>query len=132
MSVATASRPESTAAVGSTSWILQKVQRVALHVAVIALTVAWVVPTLGLLVSSFRPASDIITTGWWTALSPPFSFTLKNYSDMLDQSNLGSAIFNSFMVSIPSRSLMVMHPWWAPATPHTVGLAPLLSWVWRP
>ena len=60
MSVATASRPESTAAVGSTSWILQKVQRVALHVAVIALTVAWVVPTLGLLVSSFRPASDII------------------------------------------------------------------------
>jgi len=107
MSVATASRPESTAAVGSTSWILQKVQRVALHVAVIALTVAWVVPTLGLLVSSFRPASDIITTGWWTALSPPFSFTLKNYSDMLDQSNLGSAIFNSFMVSIPSTVIPV-------------------------
>jgi alpha-glucoside transport system permease protein len=26
----------------------------------------WLVPTLGLLVSSFRPASDILKTGWWT------------------------------------------------------------------
>ena len=107
MSVAAATRRESTAAVGSASWIFQKVQRVALHIAVIALTVAWVVPTLGLLVSSFRPASDIITTGWWTALSPPFDFTLKNYQDMLDQSNLGAAIFNSFMVSIPSTVIPV-------------------------
>jgi alpha-glucoside transport system permease protein len=107
MSVATATRPESTAAVGSAAWIFQKVQRVALHVAVLGLTLAWVIPTLGLLISSFRPASDIITTGWWTALSPPFDFTLKNYSDMLDQSNLGAAIFNSFMVSIPSTVIPV-------------------------
>ncbi len=107
MSVAAASRQESTAAVGSAAWIVQKIQRVALHIAVIALTVAWVIPTLGLLISSFRPAADIITTGWWTAFSPPFDFTLKNYTDMLDQSNLGAAIFNSFMVSIPSTVIPV-------------------------
>jgi alpha-glucoside transport system permease protein len=28
----------------------------------------WLIPTLGLLVSSFRPAGDILTTGWWTLL----------------------------------------------------------------
>jgi alpha-glucoside transport system permease protein len=107
MSVATATRQESLAAVGSPQWILQRFQRALLHIAVIGLTVVWIVPTVGLLVSSFRPAFLIITTGWWTALAPPFQFTLKNYSDMLGQSNLGQALFNSFMVSIPSTVIPV-------------------------
>ena len=96
MSVATAARPESTAAVWSPQWIAQRFSRVILHVAVIGLTIVWIVPTVGLLVSSFRPAVAILNTGWWTAFSPPFQFTLQNYRDMLDQSNLGTAIFNSF------------------------------------
>jgi len=107
MSVAAAARTESTAAVGSLSWIVQKVQRFALHIAVILLTLVWVIPTLGLAVSSFRPAFLISTTAWWTALSPPFQFTLQNYTDVLAQSNLGQAIFNSFMISIPSTVIPV-------------------------
>ncbi len=107
MSVATATRAESTAATWSLAWMLQRVQRSLLHIAVLLLTLVWIVPTLGLLVSSFRPSFKIITTGWWTALSPPFEFTLKNYQDMLAQSNMGSAIFNSFMVAIPSTVIPV-------------------------
>ena len=107
MSVATATRAESTAAPWSVSWFVQLVQRSALHIAIILLTLVWVVPTLGLLVSSFRPGPDIINTGWWKGLSPPFDFTLQNYSDMLDQSNMGAAIFNSFMVAIPSTVIPV-------------------------
>ena len=107
MSVATATRQESLAATWSPQWIIQRFQRALLHVAVIGLTLVWIVPTVGLLVSSFRPAFRIITTGWWTAFSPPFDFTMQNYSDMLDQSNLGQALFNSFMVSIPSTVIPV-------------------------
>jgi len=107
MSVATATRQESLARTGSPQWILQRLQGVLLHIAVIGLTVVWIVPTLGLLISSFRPVSGILTSGWWTALAPPFQFTLQNYSDMLDQSNLGQAMFNSFMVSIPSTVIPV-------------------------
>ena len=107
MSVATATRPESTAAAWSVPWVMQRLQRSLLHIAVILITLVWIIPTLGLLVSSFRPSFKIITTGWWTALAPPFEFTLKNYNDMLAQSNMGSAIFNSFMVAIPATIIPV-------------------------
>jgi alpha-glucoside transport system permease protein len=107
LTVATAVRAESTAAAWSGAWILHKIQSSLLHIAVILLTLVWIIPTLGLLVSSFRPTFAIITTGWWTAFSPPFQFTLKNYNDMLAQSNMGAAIFNSFMVAIPSTVIPV-------------------------
>jgi len=107
MSVATAGRLESTAAAWSLPWLAQRLQRSLLHIAVIGLTLVWIIPTLGLLASSFRPAAQIITTGWWTALSPPLQFTIQNYQDMLNQSNMGTAIFNSFMVSIPSTVIPV-------------------------
>jgi alpha-glucoside transport system permease protein len=85
----------------SPQWLLGRLSGLAHHVAVIGLTVAWLVPTVGLLVSSFRPLEKISSTGWWTALSPPFAFTLENYQHVLATSNLSTSFFNSFMISIP-------------------------------
>ena len=91
----------------SPRWLADRLSGVALHVAVIGLTVAWVVPTAGLLVTSFRPFSEIATSGWWTALSPPFKFTLDNYTGVLNTSNLGTSFFNSFMITIPATVIPV-------------------------
>ncbi len=40
------------------------------HASVIFLVVLWVMPTLGLLISSFRTADQIATNGWWKSLFP--------------------------------------------------------------
>jgi alpha-glucoside transport system permease protein len=41
------------------------------HVVLIGLCLVWLIPTIGLLVTSLRPFQDINQSGWWTVLSPP-------------------------------------------------------------
>jgi alpha-glucoside transport system permease protein len=43
---------------------------IAVNVAVAALVVLWLIPTVGLLVSSFRDRDQITATGWWQSVFP--------------------------------------------------------------
>ena len=51
-------------------------QRTPVHFVVITISLIWLIPSVGLFVSSFRPAAAVSRTGWWTALQTPFTFTL--------------------------------------------------------
>jgi alpha-glucoside transport system permease protein len=82
--------------------------RLALHATVIVLVFVWIVPTLGLLVNSLRPASEVSSSGWWTALFPPWDFTLDNYARVLDANDLGDSFVNSLFITIPSTVIPVM------------------------
>ena len=80
--------------------------RIGVRVAVVLIAVAWSVPTAGLLISSFRPANDIRSTGWWEALLHPFeattTWTLANYETVLTADGLFNAFINSLVVTIPA------------------------------
>jgi alpha-glucoside transport system permease protein len=54
-------------------------RRIPLHIVIIVLCGLWIVPTLGLLVSSFRPSQAINESGWWTVFSFKSSNTLPEY-----------------------------------------------------
>jgi alpha-glucoside transport system permease protein len=108
MSVATAAPPTAPpvrSATANLRWserISKGVSSAGLNVAVVALTLAWIVPTLGLLINSFRQGGAFNTSGWWTALAPPFQFTLDSYRAVLGASDLAPSFFNSFMITIPA------------------------------
>ncbi|MFS0704684.1 carbohydrate ABC transporter permease [Cellulomonas sp. 179-A 9B4 NHS] len=69
----------------------------------IVLAILWTVPTFGLLVTSFRPRSEIRGSGWWTFLQNPAA-TLENYSEVLFGSSTSFATFfvNSVVITLPA------------------------------
>ena len=79
-----------------------------LHLSLIVLMVIWAIPTIALLVASFRPAAATNTSGWWTAITPPWQFTLDNYEYVLGRAGIDQAFINSFIITIPATVLVVM------------------------
>lgn len=70
----------------------------------IVIAVLWTLPTFGLFVSSFRPAADINTSGWWTMFAHP-QLTFNNYVSTLhfnDTITVGQALINSLAITIPA------------------------------
>ncbi|MGO2060090.1 MAG: carbohydrate ABC transporter permease [Microbacterium gubbeenense] len=70
----------------------------------LVIAVLWTVPTVGLFVSSFRPESEIKSSGWWTIFANP-QFTLDNYASVLGGStstNLAVYFQNSIVIAIPA------------------------------
>ena len=71
------------------------------------LVVLWSIPTLGLLVTSFRTKEAAAASGWWTA---PFSggWTFDNYAQLLQGGSMGAPLLNSVIVAVPATVLPIM------------------------
>jgi len=69
----------------------------------VIIAVLWTIPTLGLLITSFRPRADIRKSGWWTVWQDP-SFTLDNYQDVLfgSSTSLSTYFVNSVVITLPA------------------------------
>ena len=81
--------------------ILKVINRTPIHVALALIGLIWLAPTIGLLVTSFRPRSDIQATGWWETLST-LRFTTENYAAVLGAQGMLGAFVNNLIISIPS------------------------------
>jgi alpha-glucoside transport system permease protein len=81
--------------------------RIGLHTILIVLMIIWLIPTVGLAINSFRPGELAGSTGWWTALFPPYKFSFENYSHVLGQQDIGSNFLNSLFISIPATVIPI-------------------------
>ena len=96
---------------------------IVLYAVLVGIALVWVTPTVGLLISSFRPADDVRSSGWWTVLTNPDEarFTLNNYRTVLgitaegqevqrgrENINLGNAILNTITITIPATVIPIL------------------------
>ena len=87
--------------------------RLPLHLALIGLMVLWSIPTIALLVSSFREATAIASSGWWNAIKAPLDLTVGNYQTVLEKQGMARAFFNSVIITVPSTVLVILVAAWA-------------------
>ncbi|WP_448338171.1 carbohydrate ABC transporter permease [Chloroflexus aurantiacus] len=93
------------------------------YVVMIIITLFWITPTVGLLVSSFRPADDVKTSGWWTVVTNPEKarFTLDNYRTVLglpvdgraaptggSRVGMEVALINTLTVALPATIIPIL------------------------
>jgi alpha-glucoside transport system permease protein len=93
--------------VAGTGGLPRWLTRLALHAFVIGLMAIWLIPTIGLLVTSFRTPEASNASGWWTAFLPPYELTFENYAYVMGRSGLGNAFLNSLLIAVPSTVIPV-------------------------
>jgi alpha-glucoside transport system permease protein len=89
---------------------VEALNRAPIHFALILISVIWLLPSVGLLVTSIRQRQDILTSGWWLAFVQG-RFTLENYQRVLQPTSasdtIGLNFINSLIITLPSTVLPV-------------------------
>jgi alpha-glucoside transport system permease protein len=79
-------------------------------ITLLVIVALWLIPTLGVLITSFRPEALTDNSGWWTALAHPFraaAWTVDNYTKAVDAGGFGNAFLNSLAVAIPATVIPI-------------------------
>jgi alpha-glucoside transport system permease protein len=79
--------------------------RAPIHIAIILISVIWLLPTVTLLFTSVRSITDIESSIWWTILWKPHQVTLENYRNVFQTATsigMGQAFLNSLIITIPA------------------------------
>ncbi len=84
--------------------IVKVLNKTPIHIGLGLVAIIWLAPTIGLLVTSLRPRTDIQATGWWETLST-LRFTTENYGAVLNAQGMLHAFINNLIISIPSTLL---------------------------
>ncbi|MGW6746076.1 carbohydrate ABC transporter permease [Streptomyces sp. NPDC055025] len=80
----------------------------AMRVFLILVGLFWLMPTIGLLLSSLRDSSDIAGSGWWQVFTAPAQLTTENYSRLLDNDTITNSLFSTILITVPSTVLVVV------------------------
>jgi len=82
-----------------------------LHLVIITVALIWILPSVGLLITSFRSSADVAATGWWTVLEHPFNFTyytLENYREVILKIGIGKSFVNTLLITIPATIIPIL------------------------
>lgn len=87
---------------GKMLWLIEAV--------VVILCLLWLIPTIGLLITSLRPRTESNSNGWWNVFANPTQITIDNYREVLTTGAIpfADAFVNSMTVAIPATIIPIL------------------------
>ncbi|CAB4530685.1 MAG: ABC transporter permease subunit [Actinobacteria bacterium] len=79
-------------------------------IVLVFLSALWLLPTVGLFITSLRAKGEAQTSGWWDVLLNPFSqdWDLSSYTTVLTENKLATSFISSLAVTIPATILPLL------------------------
>ena len=93
---------------GTRGRVLRFLGRSPVHILLVVLGILWLVPTVGLFLTSLLSAEDYLEGGWWQVLSEPSKFTLENYSAIFDNEVITSSLVTTIWIAIGGTLLPIL------------------------
>jgi alpha-glucoside transport system permease protein len=87
--------------------ILRMLGKAPVHIFLIVVGLVWLIPTLGLFITSILAPEDFQEKGWWQIFSEPSKATFQNYEAVFDNEALTSALVTTAIVSIFGTALPI-------------------------
>ncbi|MCX5524435.1 carbohydrate ABC transporter permease [Streptomyces bobili] len=88
--------------------IVEKISGGAVRVFLILVGLFWLVPTIGLLISSLRSPEDMSASGWWKVFAEPSQLTVDSYQKLLENGDITNSLFNTALITVPATVLVVV------------------------
>ena len=79
-----------------------------IHVILVVVGILWLMPALGLFLTSLLGAEDVANEGWWQVFAEPSKITWENYSNLFQNEGMTSAIVRTVWITIGATILPVV------------------------
>ena len=113
MATATATAPSEAVVVPdprekTSARILRILAKGPLNILLIIIAVFWLVPTIGLFLTSLMSANDFANFGWWKVASHPHLATWNNYSNLIHHTSIPSSLWVTIQIAVGGTILPII------------------------
>jgi alpha-glucoside transport system permease protein len=88
--------------------VVRVLSKAPVQIVLVVVGILWLVPTIGLFLTSLFSPTDINSLGWWEIFSKPSLATFQNYREVWDDPNIHSAFFTTVWITIGGTILPII------------------------
>jgi alpha-glucoside transport system permease protein len=88
--------------------VLRVLGKAPVHAVLVFVGLLWLVPTIGLFLTSLLGAEDYLEGGWWQILETPSKLTFENYSEIFGNETITSSLLTTVWIAVGGTALPIV------------------------